>query len=167
MQDSSHFPLENPDGSVPLPEAFIRLEVLLGRLYRLYAGIDERDRAFWETLSREEARHAALLRRHRDSKALPPRLFAADARVLEEENRALEERVNSFSFNPPSREAALHKALFMERAAGEIHYQQSLEESADGAAPGVFEELNRGDRDHAERIRRYIRENGISSAWRE
>jgi hypothetical protein len=31
----------------------------------------------------------------------------------------------------------------------------------------VFEELNRGDRDHAERIRRYIRENGISSAWRE
>jgi hypothetical protein len=47
-------------------------------------------------------------------------------------------------------------------SAGEIHFQNTMTKSADSKVLEMFQKLNQDDKDHAKRIRAYMKENQIA-----
>ena len=61
----------------------------------------------------------------------------------------------------PSREIAFSLALKTEMSAGEIHFQSAMKKDTDSKALKLFQKLNQDDKDHAKRIRAYMKEKGL------
>jgi ferritin len=53
-------------------------------------------------------------------------------------------------------------ALKMEMSAGELHFQHTMSRPADSKVLKLFQTLNQDDKDHAKRIRDYMKENQIT-----
>ena len=69
--------------------------------------------------------------------------------------------LKKYANNPHSREKAFNLALKTEESAGEIHFQHAMTKSTDSRILQIFQNLNQGDKDHAIRIRAYMKEKGI------
>lgn len=65
-------------------------------------------------------------------------------------------------FPPLERILAFKLALKLEESAGEVHFQHAIQQAKNPSeAIKLFQSLNEDDKDHAERIRRYMRKNGM------
>ena len=69
--------------------------------------------------------------------------------------------IEGFRNKPPSREEAFNTALRVEKSAGEIHFQRAMAKEADSDIMELFQQLNKDDMDHADRIRAYMQQQGI------
>jgi len=150
-----------------LDEAVL-LENNTARLYLIFAVAFPGDAEFWGQLACEEKNHAALICTVKDfflAKGLVPNsLFSASYQELMQANEKVAALIGQFEKAPPSRREAFIAALAVEESAGEIHFQNYMSGKAEERIDEVFKELNRADKDHAERIRSYMAAHGAAAS---
>ena len=81
---------------------------------------------------------------------------------LKETNKKLRSHLKQFKNILPSRELAFNTALEIETSAGELHFQHFMDKETNSKIDELFQFLKRGDKDHAKRIRPYMKDNDIS-----
>lgn len=147
-----------------LIEEAIKLELNVSRVYRNFHRMFPQDADFWWRLSIEEKNHAALLESGKRSflaaGMFPAELVGNSLEALINANHELQSILKDGT--PPSRAAALNIALDLEELAGEIHFQNAIQQ-ADNPSDAIklFRTLNKNDKDHADRIRKYMLQNDI------
>lgn len=143
----------------------IQLELNLAKLYTAYNDLFTEDEDFWWDLAMEERGHASLLQQEKTAPQqepfFPENLLATDLDALKAINKRVLDLVAAAKSTPPSRGEALRTAYELETSAGESHFQRFMESPASSFAANIFQQLNQGDRDHAERIQRYIDEQAL------
>ena len=150
-----------------LIEAATRVELNVAKLYRFFHYKFPEDADFWWKLSMEEENHAALLRSGEeyflDSGDFPSELLVTSLELVTNLNTGLERILSQESEISPSREFAFNFALKIEGLAGEVHFQQAMQKTENPSeALKLFQSLNKTDKNHAGRIRSYMREKGIA-----
>jgi ferritin len=149
-----------------LLDTSINLELSVARLYRFFAELFPDDHSFWWQLAMEEDNHAALLRSGRDyfldNNLFPSDILCRSLNDLEESLRKIESFLASAREQAPDLRTALEFSLAIEMSAGEIHYQNFMRQEAHTGAGGIFQELNRDDTDHADRISIYMQKKGFA-----
>jgi ferritin len=148
-----------------LIEESINLELNVSKIYTHFYKLFPDDAAFWWKLVVEEKNHAALIRSGKEYfeplRKFPHDLLAPLLQILKDANSKLDSLIKKYEETPPSREEALNIALTIEESAGELHFQKFMDKEANSATDNLFKELNKGDKDHAMRISRYMEEHGI------
>ena len=148
-----------------LTKESIRLELLVSELYLLFHEQFPEDGRFWWRLVEEERNHAALIRSALEYFApvhqFPEKLLSGNLSVLRKTNEQLKELLAAFRKTSPGRIEAFECALKLETTAGELHFQHFLDENNLTNVEQIFRQLNGDDREHAERIRLYMSENGM------
>ena len=150
---------------IKLAQEAMRLEYNVSKLYMIFRDTYPQDADFWWQLVIEEGNHAALIKSGLDyfmPAGLFPEGMLPSMEELQEANKELEALIEKYAANPPSRETAFNVALKTEMSAGEIHFQQTMTKSADSKVLAMFQKLNQDDKDHAKRIRAYMKENQIA-----
>jgi hypothetical protein len=116
-------------------------------------------------MSLEEKGHAALLKSGRDSfmpfNKFPDELISNSLTDIKKSVESIREKLKEIRKNPISREEAFELAIEIEQTSGEIHYQEFMANTQDESLISLFQKLNGGDKDHSERILKYMNENGI------
>jgi hypothetical protein len=144
----------------------IKLELNLAKLYTVLHDCFSEDEDFWWQLAMEERGHASLLQQEKKQPQplafFPENLLSQDLQSLVNANSTISELITRFSETPPARYTAFKTALDLELSAGESHFQEFLESPANSYSANIFKQLNQEDRDHAERIRIYMKENNIT-----
>ena len=78
------------------------------------------------------------------------------------ENHELERILVQEKDAPLSRVSAFNLAFKLEESAWEIHFHHAMRERRNSSRGlKLFQDLNAADKDHADRIRNYMRQNGI------
>jgi len=149
-------------------EACAQLERKVGELYAVFHAAFPEHADFWMQLCLEEQNHAALFDSGQKYFA-PVGRFPADLMAVSPKDlSAVSDRVGSllvsYQRKLPSVEEAFNVALSLEQSAGEIHFQRFMEERGGSSLDQIFRQLNRDDKDHAERLRARMREFGIPIA---
>jgi ferritin len=143
----------------------IKLELNLAKLYTLLHDTLTEDEDFWWQLAMEERGHASLLQQEKKQpqplEFFPDNLLAKDLQSIIDTNAKISALITGYTATPPSRTAAFQAALDIELAAGESHFQQFLDSPTHSYTSNIFKQLNQEDRDHAERIRGYMKTNRI------
>ena len=143
-----------------LIEESILLELNISALYKFFASSCPEDNEFWWQLHLEEKSHATLIRAARDSfikrGKFPFDLVANSIEDLKKSNSKTLELIEKLQSNPPNRAEACRIAMELERESGEMHYTQFMEKNAENAVETVFQQLNRGDKEHEVRIRTHF-----------
>ncbi|MFZ9033615.1 MAG: hypothetical protein ACO21J_06660 [Anaerohalosphaeraceae bacterium] len=150
---------------IKLAEEAMQLEYNVGELYMIFRDAHPEDADFWWRLVIEEGNHAALIKSGRDYfmpvGVFPEGMFPA-MEEMEKANQELESLLKKYTADPPSREVAFNVALKTEMSAGELHFQHTMSRPADSKVLELFQTLNQDDKDHAKRIRDYMKENQIT-----
>ena len=151
-----------------LAEEAMRLEYNVSKLYMIFRDAYPQDAKFWWSLVIEESNHAALIKSGIDyfmSEDFFPNEIFPSMEDLQGANKELVSILEKYVTNPPTRVEAFKLALKTEMSAGEIHYQSAMAKSTDGSKMlELFQKLNQGDKDHAKRIRTYMKEEGIKES---
>ncbi len=157
--------MEKKEDFLTLIDESIRLELIVAELYDIFYNAFPEDASFWWELVIEEKNHASLLKSGKDifkpADKFPEELLSP-LKQLRDSNREIAKLVEKHRDNPPSREAAFRIAIYLEQAAGEIHYQHFMTHDSASVLSGIFQRLNRNDKNHEERIRSYMASHGIS-----
>lgn len=147
-------------------EESINLELNVSVLYSLFYKLFPDDAEFWWKLVLEEKNHAALIRSGKEYfepiNKFPHGLIPHNLQNLKDTNSKLLSIIKNFKNTPPSREEAFNIALKIENSAGELHFQNFMDEEANSTTDKIFKELNKDDKEHAMRIRSYMEQHGIS-----
>ena len=142
----------------------IQLEYNVSKLYMIFRNAYPEDTEFWWELVIEENNHVDLIKSGRDF-FMPEGLFPYEIFPsmddLKEANKVLLSLLDKYENFPPTREEAFNLALKTELSAGEIHFQGAMTKSTDSQVLDLFQKLNQGDKDHAKRIRDYMKQKGI------
>ncbi len=153
------------DSVTSLFEESINLELSVSNIYACFLELFPGDADFWWKLVLEEKNHAALIQSGKLYFAtlgeFPQELLAPVLRNLKDTNNLIMNLTEKYANTPPSREEAFNIAYKIENSAGEIHFQKFMDERSDSKKDNIFKELNKNDKDHAMRIRRYMEEHGI------
>ena len=148
-----------------LLEESIKLELNVSELYKIFSSAFPEDADFWKKLSLEEENHAVLIKLVKvellSSDEFPSEILSSSLENLIEANNRLFSLLKEYKDNPPSREKAFNVALSIEESAGEIHYQNATKMTSDLEYIKTFQRLNKDDKDHSERIRKYMSNKGI------
>ena len=140
----------------------IELENLVADLYMFFHEIFPEDADFWLKLFTEEKEHASLLKWSRDllesTGEFPDEIMPSDITPLISAINKVKTCIRNFSTDKPTREKAFMAAIEIEESAGEVHFQEAMEKKADSTYLETLQKLNLEDRDHAERIRAYMKE---------
>ncbi len=150
-----------------LIEEAIQLELNVAEIYLSFHHRFPEDAGFWWKIAIEEKNHAALLRNGKqfflDAGMFPDELVGTSVAALVNANNELANILQQEKGdNPPSRAAALNLAVKLEELAGEAHFQNAMQQAIyPSEAIKLFQSLNEDDKDHAERIRSYMRQHGI------
>ena len=149
-----------------LIEEAIKLELNVAETYLSFHHRFPEDAGFWWKIAIEEKNHAALLKNGKqhflDAGMFPSELVGDSLEALINANNDLKNILRHEEESPPSRAAALNLALKLEELAGEIHFQHAMQQAEHPSeAIKLFQSLNEDDKDHAERIRNYMRQKGI------
>ena len=104
----------------------------------------------------ESAKKALL-----DYEKFPKELVSDSLESLIQVNNNLQKMIDHFSSNPPSREIAFNTALKIETSAGEIHYQEAMNQPKGSEILKILQKLNGEDKEHEQRIREYMKNKGI------
>ena len=143
----------------------IKLELNIANLYKYFSTIFPEDTDFWQKLCSEEEQHASLIKTGRDEllsyDEFPSELLSPTLKALIGTNNKLISLLKEFKDKPPSRESALNIARSLEESAGEIHFRQGMNMRPTSEYIKIFQNLNKDDIDHAQRIREYMISLGI------
>jgi hypothetical protein len=149
-----------------LAEESINLELNVSEIYYLFHSFFPVDANFWWKLVIEEKNHAALIRNGIEQfepiGEFPHEILSDSLQDLKGTNKKLCSLLKQFKNITPSRELAFNTALEIEAYAGEFHFQNFIDKEANSTIDEIFQLLNREDKDHAERIRSYMKDNDIS-----
>ncbi len=144
----------------------MQLEMRVGELYLLFAELFPEDAPLWNQLHKEEENHATLLESIRGSLAVVDdhtlNLLASSVEDVQNTNAELTALIKTFRDTPPLRAIAFQTAIGIEDSAGEKHYQIFMSGRTKTPVEGIFRQLNKDDKNHAERIRAYMKEKTIS-----
>ncbi|MFP4604663.1 MAG: hypothetical protein ACLFNJ_04750 [Bacteroidales bacterium] len=145
----------------------IKLENNIGGLYEVFAKLFPEDKNFWRELVLEEKNHAAILRSGKESfleaNVFPEDILASSPATLSYINKELNRLIDNLQKESVSREAAFNIAYKLEKTAGEIHFQEYMDKEPESEMDRIFQQLNREDKNHAERILNYMENNNIPS----
>jgi len=148
-----------------LAEESIKIEQNVSEIYFLFHILFPDDSDFWLKLVLEEESHATLIKNGIDMfepiNAFPHGILANNLRMLKETNKKLNSILKQFKDTHPSRELAFNTALDIELSAGELHFQNFQNKVHPSSFENIFQQLNGDDKDHAKRIRSYMRNNDI------
>jgi ferritin len=143
----------------------IKLELNLARLYTVFHDLFPDDEDLWWQLAIEERSHAALLQQEKKQpqplEFFPENLLADDLKVLVDANARITGLINRFTETAPSRQDALNHALQLELSAGEAHFQEFMDSETSSISADIFKQLANEDKDHALRIKEYMKSNGV------
>ncbi len=143
----------------------ITQELQMADLYRSFSYTFAEDKEFGHQLAVEEQNHAALLKSARrdfvDEGWFPPEMLSANLDALTKSNQEIQQVIKEHGRKNLSRTAAFQIALKLEALTGEVDFERAMGKQADSPALKLFQKLNRGENNHARRIRKYMRENGI------
>ena len=146
----------------------IQLELNIAKLYMIFQTICPQDNEFWWDLVIEEQNHASLLRSgiefFMQAELFPDEILPVSIGEMQKANGNLISLLEKYDKTPPSRKEAFNIVLQTERSAGEIHYQRLMTETADSRIVKLFQRLNEGDKDHAQRIQAYMKDKGIKES---
>jgi hypothetical protein len=143
----------------------IQLELNVADLYAGFGHVFSEDREFWSLLAVEEKNHAALLRSgkleslHRGQ--FPAKALTTNLDALLKVNKEIKALVKKHRRKQPSRASAFEIAIKVEESTGEIDFSCFMEQEGDSLAAKFFTRVNSEDRDHARRLRNYMREKGV------
>ena len=144
----------------------INLELNVSDIYSLFHKLFPDDAEFWWKLLLEEKNHAALIQSGKEYfepiNKFPHNLLHHSLQNLKDTNSKLRALIKKFEKTPPSREKAFNIAFKIENSAGELHFQEFMDEETNSTTDNIFKELNKDDKDHAMRIRCYAEQHGIS-----
>ena len=145
----------------------IKLELNLSEVYLNFHHVFPEDANFWLGLSNEEKNHASLLvdgeQRFLDSGQFPSEMVGISLDALVDMNSTFE-GILIQDWKSPLIDRALifNMALRLEESSGEIHFQYAMSETEHPSeALKLLQRLNSYDKDHADRIRNYMHQNGI------
>jgi hypothetical protein len=145
---------------VRLIDESIRLELNAAALYRMFSESIKADSRFWWQLHLEEKSHASLLRAGKESFVkrgkFPSAITADSIEKLEQANKDVETLISKYNDSPPARNEACQIALRLENGTGEIHFMQFMEKDAESPVEMVFQQLNRSDKNHVQRIEQHL-----------
>lgn len=143
----------------------MNLELNVSSLYSVFHQTFPEDANFWWVLVLEEKNHAALFRSGIDSleqiQKFPHDLLVKNIKILHKENQKLQDLVAQYKLFPPEREEAFNLALKLENTATELHFQKFMTGNGGCLIDNIFRELNEADKDHAQRIYKYMQEHNI------
>lgn len=143
-----------------LIEESVALELNAAELYKVFSQTQPDDRDFWWQLHLEEKSHATLIRAAKDSflkrGKFPNDLVAGSIDDLKASNSKIMDFIAQFRMEKPTRQQACETAIELENESGEAHYLRFMEKDAENAVETVFQQLNRGDKDHEKRIREHL-----------
>ncbi len=142
----------------------IALEYNALRLYMLFAELYPEDRVFWKRISQEEMFHAELLEGLRPplkANALPDDMLSDNLAELKESNTDISEAIEIFAKDKPNREDAFNYALALETTGSELIFQKIVTRSSDKKIEKAFKSLAGFCKDHAKRIRTWMRTNKL------
>ncbi len=141
----------------------IRLEMNVASLYEIYSSLYPEDSGLWDQLSREEVKHATIIKAGKDvllsSGEFPGEILSPSLQVLHDLNVELGYLLKKFKTDVPTRKYALDIALNIENASGEVHFQRTMEYPSNSAYVSLFQKLCDDDKDHAKRIIDYMKLN--------
>jgi rubrerythrin len=143
----------------------IQLELNVADLYLSFGQAFSEDKDLWSDLAVEEKNHAALLRSGKleslDKGHFPAKALTTNLDALIKVNKEIKALVKEHQRKPPSRASAFETAIKVEESTGEIDFSCFMRQQANSSAAILFHRVNREDRDHARRLRNYMREKGI------
>ncbi len=135
----------------------IKLELNVADIYMIFYNTFPEDSGFWLELVLEERNHADLIKSGRGTFLLPlqfpSELLASSVQMLYKTNKKLVSLLKEYKEKPPSRKSAFNIALNIEKSAGELHFQLAMEKSPTSSIMKIFQELNKDNKDHINRIR--------------
>jgi hypothetical protein len=144
----------------------IKLELNVSDLYFVFYTLFPEDAVFWWSLVLEEKNHASLLKTIKSfipiTDEYPKEILPADIAFLIDQNNRIRKTTEDIK-KTPERIKAFQFALEIEESAREFHFQTFIKNQSISSQYKVFQELNNGDKDHAERIIKYITENNLIS----
>ncbi len=144
----------------------IQLEHNVAKLYETFYHAFPEDAHFWWGLALEEKNHASLLQSGKDRFApkgkFPKELISLSLIHLQDANTITATLIKEYQAIPPSREITFNIALKLEQSAGEIHLQKFMEKKSGSKLDEIFQKLSGDDKDHAIRIRSYMKSHDIN-----
>lgn len=144
----------------------IQLELNVADLYLSFGRAFSEDTEFWTELAVEEKNHAALLRSGKlqssDKGLFSAKALTTNLEALVKVNKGIKALLEHQKKKPPSRASAFEIAIKLEESTGEIDFSCFMKQAADSLAGKFFSRVNSEDRDHALRLRNYMREKGIA-----
>ena len=143
----------------------IRLELNVAKVYTCFGDTFPEDSDFWNKLVLEEEEHAYLIKMEKSTfltpHQFPSEFLVSSVKMLCETNNMLISVLKEYNEKPPSRESAFNIALDIEKSAGEDHYQRAMEQSTTSSTMETLQILNKGCKNHADRISTYMSDKGI------
>ena len=143
----------------------VSLELKVAELYDFFGKLFSEDSQFWVGLSIEERNHASLIQSGRDSfwpaGKFPVEMLGSNLDDVIGARETVEEILSKSRKKSPTRHEALNIAYTIECSAGETHYQLFMAKKAETKIEKIFHRLNNDDKDHADRILKYMNEHGI------
>lgn len=143
----------------------IEMELNIGELYQLFSVKFPQDREFWWKISIEEMNHAALIESINNifltenvSSIDSIEKYTEDLQVL---NLLIKSRTEQYKSVPPSQSEAFEYAYELENSIGESHFEIFMTSVPDSPVLKIFQKLNGDDLNHAQRIEKYMKDNGI------
>jgi len=150
---------------IALAEESINIELNVSEIYFLFHKLFPDDSGFWLKLALEEESHANIIKSgielFEPIDAFPHSILSHNLQKLKDTNENLQFLLAKFKITAPSRAEAFNTALDIEGSAGELHFQHFQEKKHLSNFEDIFQQLNEEDKDHAERIIAYMRENDI------
>lgn len=139
----------------------IKLEDNVGALYNLFSKLYPEDRDFWWQLYMEESAHAVILQDAKET-FIPAGVFSdkiiyKELNELKKSNEEILKKIQEYEQNKPSKEEIVNLAITLEESAGEAHFQMLTDTPSDERGVKIFQKLADGDRDHAQRIKKYFK----------
>lgn len=146
-------------------EESINIELNISNLYAVFHQTFSEDAEFWWRMVLEEKNHAALFRSGFESleaiNKFPHDLLMKNMDILQAENKKLINIIENYKLIPPSRDEAFNLALKLENSAAELHFQKFMDDDNSSVIDRIFRELNTADKDHAQRLTKYMEEHDI------
>ncbi len=140
----------------------VDVELIVGELYEFFSTKFEEDFDFWYRIATEEEQHAALIK-GAEELLLKEKNYFTDSLsqlhdVLKKEVKELKKFVKECKSKTLSRQDAFRIAQKLENSATELHFQKFVTKSPDTKLEQIFQQLAKEDKNHADRIKQYIKE---------
>jgi len=140
----------------------LRAERNMQNLYALFKEHFKDDADFWEEIKNEEKQHESIVNLAKDvlTPDLMSEMFLFDNfEKLRETNNMVEDYIQNFENNTPSKEEAYNLAIRLEKGEYELFYQEAMSKKVALDQMEIFQKLNNGCVDHAKKIEELLRSN--------